>query len=231
MSKSLTSFTAVSTFSECPFKYYLAYVAGEKPLFKPAYDFGKTLHDVIKNYYSLLPSAVTPKEVRMYLTQAAKKAGIDPSSRIVYLENFARFEEQRLSWNVNPKPIAVEKEFVREPLHGIVDVLFVDARGEKVVVDWKTSLKSDSQMWEARKLQGNIYMYLTGARRAIFYGLRDGNFEEFTYDEGFLKEKLERFFEGLKKEVYERRRGEHCLTCEYNIQCSAREWGFEVLEL
>jgi len=227
----LISFSAMQTYAECPYKYYLAYVEGLKPLRREEYEFGRLVHQVIKTYYELIPSALTPMEVRLYLAQAAKRVGLDPSSRIYLLENFARFEEQRLTWNVSAKPLAVEKEFQKPPFHGIVDALFVNMKGEKIVVDWKTSLKSSVEMWEAYRLQGNIYMYLTGAKKAIFYGLTRGNVLEFEYDEEYLKKRLEEFVNNLKQKKFDRKLGEHCFTCEYNIHCFARMWGFEVTEL
>ena len=42
---------------------------------------------------------------------------------------------------------------------------------------------------------------------------------------------LRGFLEELRSGSFERRRGEHCYECEYSIQCFAREWGFEVMEL
>jgi CRISPR/Cas system-associated exonuclease Cas4 (RecB family) len=227
----LISFSAIQTYSECPHKYYLAYVLELKPLRREEYEFGHLVHQVIKTYYELIPSALTPREVRMYLAQAAKRAGLDPTSRLYLLENFASFEERRLSWNVSAKPLAVEREFEKPPLHGVVDALFVNVKGERIVVDWKTSLRQSAGNWEAYRLQGNIYMYLTDARRAIFYGLSKGNMMEFEYEEEYLRKRVEEFLRSLREKRFERRAGEHCYTCEYNIHCYTRMWGFEVVEL
>lgn len=227
----MISFSAMQTYAECPYKYYLAYVVGLKPLRRREYEFGQLVHKVIRTYYELIPPALTPREVRIYLAQSARRNGVDPSSNIYMLENFARFEEQRLAWNISAKPVAVEKEFEKPPLHGVVDALFVSLREGRIVVDWKTSLKSSVEMWEAYRLQGNIYMYLTDAKKAIFYGLTRGNVLEFEYDEEYLRKRLEEFTSALKQRRFDRRTGDHCYTCEYNIHCFAKQWGFEVVEL
>jgi CRISPR/Cas system-associated exonuclease Cas4 (RecB family) len=226
----MISFSAIQTYSDCPYKYYLAYVEELMPLRREEYEFGHLIHQVIRTYYELIPSAMTPKEIRIYLAQSAKRAGIDPSSKLYMLENFVRFEEQRLMWNISTKPLAIEKEFEKPPLHGVVDALFVNLNGEKMVVDWKTSLKTDKS-WEAYKLQGNIYMYLTGAKKAIFYGLSRGNTLEFEYEENYLRKRLEEFYSAIKEKRFDRRIGEQCYTCEYNIHCYSRMWGFDAHEL
>jgi len=99
------------------------------------------------------------------------------------------------------------------------------------VVDWKTSLYKGVVGWERMRLQANIYMYLTGARRALFYGLIQGRTEEFEYDEDYLMEQVKAFKENVLANRFERLMGEHCYTCEFNIQCMTMLWGFEVLEL
>jgi hypothetical protein len=226
----LVSYSKMATYNECPFKFYLAYALQEKPLYKPVYTLGQELHKIIAEYYRTIPDAVTPKEVSMYVTQAAKKLGLDAYLSTSLLQNFIVFEEERLRWHINPKPMAIEKHYVKEPFEGIVDALFMSKRG-MVVVDWKTSLYKGVVGWERMRLQANIYMYLTGATRALFYGLVQGRSEEFEYDEGYLMEQLRAFRENVLANRFARNMGEHCYTCEYNIQCFAKLWGFEVLEL
>ena len=231
MSEGLVSFSAISTYFECPHKYYLAYIVNAKPLFKPVYEFGRVIHEIIKTYYNLIPESITPKEVKLYLTQAVKKLGIDPTTRIPMLDNFARFEESRIAKSINSKPVAVEKEFTKPPFRGVVDVIFITLSGEKLVVDWKSSIKGDNETWERLRLQGNIYMYLTGASRALFYGLWRGNVEEFTYDEKYLMSKYEEFKAGVESKRFDRVLSDRCSGCEYNVHCLSALWGFEVLEL
>jgi CRISPR/Cas system-associated exonuclease Cas4 (RecB family) len=224
------SYSKIATYKECPFKFYLAYVLQEKPLYKPAYTLGQEVHKIIAEYYRTLPDAVTPREVSMYVTQTAKKLGLDAYLNTSLLQNFIAFEEDRLRWHVNPKPMAIEKHYVKEPFEGIVDALFMSKRGV-VVVDWKTSLYKGVVGWEKMRLQANIYMYLTGARKALFYGLVQGRAEEFEYDEEYLMEQLRVFKKNVLANRFERNMGEYCYNCEYNIQCFANLWGFEVLEL
>jgi hypothetical protein len=226
----LVSYSKMATYKECPYKFYLAYILQEKPLYKPVYTLGQEIHKIIAEYYRTLPEAVTPKEVSMYVTQAAKRLGLDAYLSTSLLLNFIAFEEDRLRWHINPKPIAIEKHYVKEPFEGIVDALFMSKRG-MVVVDWKTSLYKGVVGWEKMRMQANIYMYLTGATRALFYGLVQGRAEEFEYDEDYLMDQLRAFRENVQANRFNRNMGEFCHTCEYNIQCFAKLWGFEVLEL
>jgi len=221
----------MALYFDCPYKYYLSYVLNVKPMYKPEYEFGRTLHNIIKTYYSLIPSSITPKEVRMYLTQAVKRLNLDPSSKIPMLENFARFEEVRIASSINSKPLEVEKEFIKPPFKGVVDAIFMTSKGEYVVVDWKTSIRGGDEVWERLKLQGNIYMYLTNSRKSLFYGLRRGNVEEFIYDEEYLMSKYREFMDNVSKGVFSRRLDSRCYNCEFNIYCLSSLWGFEVIDL
>ena len=215
----LISPTMVNTFIECPYKYYLAYEKMVNPLWKPSYEFGSKLHAVVKEYYNGIGGNITPNEVPLYLSIAVKKVGIDVEMYRRYLDNFAQFEKQRLTWHINPKPISVEKEYVRKPFKGVVDAVF-RGRDGVVIVDWKTGFhKVNPVRDEQLMLQGNIYMYLVGAREMYFIFLSYGHHEKVEYNEGFLRGKVMEFVEALKKNSFERIVDDRCKQCEYNIPC------------
>lgn len=215
----LISPSQVNTFFACPFKYKLAYIDLAKPLFKPEYDFGRKVHLVIKSYYDAIPDSLTPSDVPIYLSKAWKSVFGEVDDRgIRYMDGFMKFEVQRLSWHVNPRPIAVEREYRRGKLHGVVDAVFM--RGsDRVIVDWKTGMTRDPTMDEALMVQGNMYMLLVGASEMYFVFVRYGVYHKLEFNEPFIADRLRKFVDSVREGVFERREGEHCERCEYSLHC------------
>lgn len=215
----------LNTFIECPYKYFLIYVKNVKPIHKLSYDFGSKIHSIISRYYQLIPDSIVPGEIPSYLSKAAKEYGELDSATEIYLRNFVRFEENRLSWNISSKPVAIEKRYVKDSFEGTVDAVF--RRGnEYVIVDWKTGFHSDVYN-EKIAIQGMIYLYITGASRVYFVYLRTGEVFEVKFDYGFLNPYLEKF----KQASYSRVEGEHCKTCEVSLHCYVDKWGLTPWDL
>jgi len=220
----LISPTMINTFIECPYKYYLAYEKQLTPLWKPSYEFGRKLHATISEYYNSLHENITPNEVPLYLSIASKKTGLNTEMYRRYLDNFVEFEKQRLSWHINPKPIAIEKEFTRKPFKGIIDAMF--RKGDNnIIVDWKTGfVKSNPARDEQLTLQGNIYLYLTGAKELYFIFLAYGHYEKVEYSEEFLRNRIVKFLEALKTRNFPKVLDERCKLCEFNAHCLSEEY-------
>jgi len=227
----LISPTTLSTFTECPYKFKILYVDSRRPLFKPEYEFGRRVHAVIAEYYRLLPDDATPSDVPMVLGQAIKRVfGVVDEAVVRYLRGFESFERQRLSWHINPKPLAFEAEVRRGQLRGVVDAIF-KRQGEIVVVDWKTGMARDPTMDDHLRIQGNVYMYLTGAREIYFIFVRYGTWHRLVYDEEYLRGVLSRFLEAYNKGDYRRREGPHCERCEVGLHCYFDRYGISWWEL
>jgi len=227
----IVSPTAVNTFLECPYKYYLAYEQLLTPLYKPVYDFGRKIHAMIAEYYNSLPEYLTPNEVPMYLSIAVKKVGIDVDTYRRYLDNFVAFEKQRLSWNISPKPLAIEKEFVKKPFKGVIDAMFKKGK-DIVIVDWKTGFTRHNPIRDEQlTLQGNIYLYITGAKELYFIFLSYGHHEKLEYDENFLRNKIVKFLEAIKTKNFPKVLDERCRNCEFNAHCLSEEYKLNWWEL
>lgn len=229
----LISPSKINTYLDCPFRYKLLYIDRVKPLYRQAFDFGKKLHDVIREYYTLISQSkddLTQNTIPIFISNAWKKVfGKVDENDIRFLNGFMKFESERLSWHINPRPIVIEKEFVREPFHGIVDALFMRGK-EKIVVDWKTGLMG-ATMNDYIRVQGNIYMYLTDARQAIFVSVGYGSYTVVEYDETFLKEILRIYTENIRGNRFEPVLDEHCKTCEVSIHCYTSRWGLNWWDL
>lgn len=221
----------INTFFECPYKYYLSYVENLKPLYKPQYVFGSKVHEVIKKYYELIPDSITASEVPMYVSVAWKEVfGDVTESAYRYMDGFVKFESHRLLWNINPKPLAIEKEFARGRLKGVVDALF--RRGnEYVVVDWKTGMVRNPYEHQYLLVQGNIYMYLTSASICYFVFVGYGDWREVKYDKTFLDNIVEKFVSSVDRGLFNRNKGEWCRLCEFNVHCYLKEYSINWWEL
>jgi CRISPR/Cas system-associated exonuclease Cas4 (RecB family) len=227
----IVSPTAINTFLECPYKYYLAYEKLATPLYKPAYEFGRKIHSVIAEYYRSLPQYLTPNEVPMYLSIAVKKVGIDAETYKRYLDNFVAFEKQRLSWNINPKPLAIEKEIVKRPFKGIIDAMFKKGN-ETVIVDWKTGFTRQNPIRDEQlMIQGNIYLYLTDAKELYFIFLSYGHYEKIEYNESFLRSRIVKFLDAIKTRSFPKVLDERCRNCEFNAHCLLEEYKLKWWEL
>jgi hypothetical protein len=223
--------TMLSVFNECPYKFKIIYVDNRRPMYKPEFEFGKTIHRIIAEYYKLLPSDATPSDVPMILGSAIKRVmGYLDENVVRYFRCFENFEKQRLSWHINPKPLFFEAEVKRGQLRGVIDAAF-KRNGQTIIVDWKTGMDRDPTVDERLKIQGNFYMYLLDAKEMYFVFIRHSTFHKLTYDEDFLREKLKAFLDACNKNDYQRREGHHCERCEVNLHCYFDKYGLRWWEL
>lgn len=216
----------IARFKECPFKFYLHYT-GRKPLetyWREAAEFGKAIHEIIAEYYRTLPVSITPQGAQGHLAAIFNKRWPVTLTHLRQraerqLMNFLRFEKRRLTWRIDPRPVAVEKEYTKGQVHGIVDALFRAPNGELIVVDWKTG-RSRARLTEDIVVQMNVYMYLTGARRAYALFLEFGEWYEVrpTIDVEKIVKEL------LSMPDYPPRPGPWCRTCEYQFACMASRY-------
>ena len=215
--------SAISAYMSCPRRFYYYY--NEYPRIEYETDYllvGGIVHKIIARYYEIVPNYATPTEVKMYVTKAYKELmtpKYEPFRERIesLLLNFIDFEKKRLTMNMPAKPIAVEKEFVKEPVHGIVDALFRRLDGRYVVVDWKTGRKG--RLTDDIIIQMQVYLYLTGAEEALVVFLSTGGFSRVTRDNridinAIIKEILsDRKFLPMPKKPY------YCETCQFQIIC------------
>lgn len=214
--------SALYLWKQCPFKFYLHYRRYPKlpahPDYRDVLDFGSIVHEVIAEYYRNIPKSITPDGAKTLLAEIFNKKW---PSNLAHLRtraedqllNFLRFEKRRLSWGINPRPIAVEEEFRKPPLHGIVDALFKAPNGELIVVDWKTG--RGVRLTPEIVFQMNVYLYLTSASRAYVVFLETGDWYEvkYTVDVRSIANEL------ISSSSYPRRPGKWCSTCEYQLSC------------
>jgi len=231
--KILLSPSSIGEYLGCPYKYYLdkiLKVTPLQPMFKEALDFGHLVHEAIKHYYEIIPIDITPKMVKLYISKAIKDVGGVITDRLeIQLRGFAKFERERLTWGLNPKPVAVEQMFEKPPLHGVVDALFRKGR-DYVVVDWKTGYRAVID--EGYALQGMAYKYLTDAKEMYFVFLQYGQVLKLpNYSFDWFWNKVQSVINGIKNKRFNRLRGEQCKYCEFQIYCKLAEEGITIWQI
>lgn len=226
--------TDIRNYLKCP-RMYLYGKSGIPALPHPhekALEFGRLVHAIIRRYYDIIPRGISPREVQLYISKAAREAVGGMYDKLEWhLKGFVEFEMDRLSWHVNPKPVAVEREYVRPPLAGIVDAVF--RKGDAViVVDWKTGYGKNPRIDRDMAIQGCVYRRLTNASEVYFIFLRFGVVQRLPdYDREWLDSVVGRVLEGIRDGRFDRVKGEHCLECQYSLYCTFEEEGKTLWDL
>lgn len=231
----LLSPSSINDFIQCPAKFWYQLKYKSLPVKTEAMEFGTTLHNIIACYYELIPNDLTPDECFLYIRKAIEKVVGSQSIQSIlkmfgwHLKQFEKFERERLSWSVSPKPIAVEKTFEKPPFKGIVDAMF--SKGEDtIVVDWKSGYAPKS-LPEYYAIQGCIYAALTGADEVIFYFLSSGSKVSVSSDDcKRAKVKIQEVIRQIKEGVSYKKRGEHCEFCPVQIVCYMDDTGIDPIE-
>lgn len=212
--------TGINIYRKCPraFYFYTRKYPKLEPPFKEPLLLGTAVHEIIAHYYDIMPDDIVPGDVKIWVRKSMVekwKPEYEPVRQRIenQLLTFINFEKRRLSWHINPKPVAVEKEYTKNCVHGIVDAIF-RKNGEKIIVDWKTG-RSTATLTDDIIVQLNVYMWLTGADRAYVLFLEYGNFEELT--RSFDVEEVVQ--EILTDRRYVPIRSDKCKFCQYQIPC------------
>lgn len=224
--------SGINDYMICPKRFYYHYIAKApaRPIETLPIIVGKAMHEIIADFYSNY-RLDTSFSAKTRLAMLLKKKLEETPVLNIYREtmenmllNLANFDEYRLrAGYVNI--LAVEEEYARGLVHGIIDLLVSNRRGDKIVVDWKTGGYGDYNT------QMQTYMWLTGASKAIIVYLRTGKWETIEREPGFNPEEIVR--EIMEMKEYPPRYGKHCDECPYFYTCyyerNAPESFFHVL--
>lgn len=226
----LISPSGILRFIQCPEKFWLSISCKPLPLKTDVMVFGCNLHEIIAEYYRMLikSDSITLSELEAKLVVAARKHGVGEQLYKKYrwhFKNFIKFEYERVGWNVDIKPIAVEKEFEKPPFRGTVDAIFKKGDGY-VIVDWKSgSLYED--LPDFYKIQGCVYRYITGIDDVVFYFLGNGRYRRLVLNDcEDVSDIVSRVLNDIKNNVRYLNEGEHCRYCEYQIACLYNRMGW-----
>jgi len=229
--------SSLNLFFSCPYRWKLTYIDQKEGI--PIEDrealFGRMLHNIIQAYYQNLPENASREEVEKALEKAVKDY-FDPMferrrERVERLmENFKKFEFQRIKTQSRTKPELVEQKMVAEPFSGIIDFY-----NEGLVIDWKTRGVTNNLSPDYIR-QGKIYEFILKrngkeVRSVRFFSLEMGEFIPIPrMSDDWLWRQYNQLRETVEKGKFEKVRGPNCKYCEQILDCEFGEvgmWSFE----
>lgn len=220
----------ISMFLDCQAKLWYKKDKDIKPLpqqINSYMELGSNFHTIVSNYYQELQRRTKFSSTDIHKTL---KKSITKSEHIIddirkytfHFRKFEEFEEDRLTWS-HFKPLLVEKYLRNKLYKGIADVIYLDNKGQRVIVDWKTGAIKE---WHI--IQGYIYKQLTQANRVIFFYSLKGKKVELTTDQ--LKQAEQRIIKittQMSNGENTRKERVHCRNCEYSIFCRIDKFGLD----
>lgn len=246
MSDDKISPTKINTYIFCPKAYYLIYEKGVKKEYVEAMEKGLNIHQVIAEYYKMLPEhRIHVVNIKKMLIDAIKKLNledtliqyIEEDDRTKYhlvteLENFLRFEEWRLTKsNIHEKPIAVEAEFEDAIFYGKIDAMFKNTKGEKIVVEFKTGYVGIIEPSKEMLIQGLIYKRLTNCKDVLFVLLKENKkmwLSQFPFRNELCIDEIKEVVERIMKKDYEKMKTENCERCLVRVACEVEKENFKL---
>jgi CRISPR/Cas system-associated exonuclease Cas4 (RecB family) len=225
----------LSTFEQCPAKFFYAKNRAIKPLpQKPNKyaELGLNVHKIFESYFIELKKIENFNSDNIHPTlQKAIQINRDIISDIkmytIHFRNFEKFENKRLTWAETNPAMIPEKKLDKDMYRGVIDIIFRDNDSNKVIVDWKTGkFKKDFYM------QGWIYKFITDAKRVMFFHSLNNRLVELTEQnlvEG--KEHIDAILAQIENSVGEWQDNIYCSECEYSLQCAKERFGLKMEEI
>jgi len=217
----------INSFFFCPRRWYLSIILGipPMPIPKPELDFGIMVHNIIANYYEIIPEKPTADQIRKTVAKVFKDGYVkipgtsDRKIKIV-AQNFYRFEVDRLQGWKQFRPTFVEKRLEAHPFVGKIDAFWAE---EGIVIDWKTG--SYSVMHNDLMRQGTIYKLLLEAHgykvnKVLFVFLyKNKTLEMPATTVGWIEKEIRNMVEMITKGKFPRRNDKLCTRCEFQLAC------------
>ena len=228
------SMSNLSTFEQCPAKFFYAKNRAIKPLpQKPNKyaELGSNVHKIIESYFVELQKVenFSSNDIHKTLQKSIsinRNIISDIRMYTLHFRKFEEFERKRLNW-AEINPLMIEKKITKDMWRGIIDIKFRDNDNKEVITDWKTGkFKKDFYM------QGWIYKYITNADRVMFFHTSTGRLVELT-EQNLLegKERIEAIMSQIENSVGEWQDNIYCSECEYSLQCAKERFGLSMCDI
>lgn len=232
------SFSAVSTFMECPYRYYLAYIIKLPGLPKPYFSFGKSLHSALEKLHKpkIVPESTTLEDLLVWFEKAWISEGYtDPEAeakakdeaRSILAVYFESVKDNIVS------SIDVERRFKvnlgQIDISGVIDRIDQTPDGTLHVIDYKTGNHMPGFLEREEKLQLTIYsmaasrVYKATVDRASYLYLRTCSKLSFSPTDDDFKDALETInfvAQRIEKEDFPRSENKYCPWCDFYKSCN-----------
>jgi CRISPR/Cas system-associated exonuclease Cas4 (RecB family) len=182
------SYSAISSYLDCPLKYYFSYVEKRPTPDTPALAFGKSVHEALRWLYDVkTPEPHTASELLDYLDECWLKEGYSsPEERLRYFLHARSvldlyYRNNIVEGEALEMPVALEHKFLIDlgfcELSGVIDRMDRLPDGTFEIMDYKTNRRMPPAKKLARDLQLPLYtaaaekIWEVEVSRATFYYL------------------------------------------------------------
>ena len=231
------SFSRVSQYLECPYKYFLAYVVGLPGIPRSYFSFGRSVHAALEEFHR--PKLLPNDSSQDWLLSLYEKYWV--SEGFPDIESELRSKDEGRSILVGyhksldgklPKVAGVEFNF-KLPLDGVELTGFVDRidhneDGSVSLVDYKTSKSIPAVLENLDRLQLAIYslaistLWDVRVQTASNLYLRQmawRSFEPSTQDIDMANDMIKKVACGIKNKEFKRCPNRFCAYCDYYQGC------------
>ncbi|MCK5743641.1 MAG: PD-(D/E)XK nuclease family protein [Caldisericia bacterium] len=234
------SYSKISSYMQCPYKYYLAYIVKLPTEPKPYFSFGHSLHKILEWLHKpkIFSSTISVDEilreynncwVSMGFTSIDEEARYKEIGRSILISYW-----DKMNGNFHPA-FEVEKRFSFEPdelpgvtLTGIIDRIDLTESGELTLMDYKTGkwIPSDADAMDT--LQLTIYAIAVSrlwgkpVSRVSNLFLREQKEVSFVPDEHRMKQAMNEIvdvIDGIRNKRFETKTNRFCNWCDYHNRC------------
>jgi DNA helicase-2/ATP-dependent DNA helicase PcrA len=230
------SYSRLSTYLSCPYRYYLQYVEGFRPPANALMSFGSSLHAALRDFYS--QDKIPPTLDDLYAHYYRNWFSFGYRSR----ETEAKFFQEGLSIleeyydrNIDEfcPALFVERRFQVEikgvPFVGVVDRIDRMPDGTLRVIDYKTYRKNGSglQLMLYRLALEKLFGY--PPEKLLYYFLKEQETSSVEVNEEALEEAQEnlvRMKEWLERGLFLKNKGLNCISCDFQRFCELEENGY-----
>lgn len=231
------SFSRVSQYLECPYKFFLAYVVGLPGIPRSYFSFGKSVHAALEEFHR--PKLLTDDESLDWLLSLYEKNWVSEGFPDIETELRCKDEGRSILIGYHshldgsmPKVAEVEMNFKLSidsvTLTGFVDRIDLNADGSVNLVDYKTSKSIPATLENLDRLQLSIYslaistLWNVKVRQASNLYLRQiawRTFEPSLADFETAKEMINKVALGITQKKFDRCPNRFCQYCDYYQGC------------
>lgn len=233
------SFSQISTYLECPYRYYLSYIVKLPGVAKPYFSFGHSVHAALEKFHKprLLPETYTLSDLLEWFESSWVSDGFkDPQSE-------AKAKDEGKSLLVGyfernkDKPqfsVEVEKKFTLEinsvVVSGVIDRVDRLPSGNLHLVDYKTGNFIPQELEQKDKLQLSIYtlaatkLFKGEVEKATYMFLRSGTELTFAPDSEQLATTIytiEKVSKDIGSGFFPKCKNKFCPWCDFYSFCDS----------
>lgn len=232
------SFSQISTYLECPYRYYLSYIIKLPGLPKPYFSFGSSIHSALEKLHK--PRLIPEKSSLSQLVTWYEESWVSDGYADIETEAKAKEEGKALLVSYFEKygqsivpAVDVEKRFKlmmgEITINGVIDRIDRGEDDKLRIIDYKTGNYIPIELGPAEKLQLTIYTIAVGSiyqnkvEKATYLYLKSSVEMSFVPSDDDLASAIntiETVASQIKEGIFPRCKNKFCPWCDYYQSCN-----------